>query len=293
MFVSVKERARQIANGQFIAPTTSSPVTSLIDLAPESQLANDITLKKTNATETHSKASAPPSKTKSSKAAQSKEPTLKAGSTKASVPPTPVPVSAPLKPARVPETTAVKKSSSKSKVSKESNQKPPSPKIGTSKSASTPKSAPQTKGSSPVKVVSPTKTASAAKLSAAKPTSTSSPKSKRQKSPPRRVDSPVEDDEDPLSALKTACLKQVSGVTGLGGRRLAIVLKQRSSGGWYAALKDTGSDKYLKMWTNKDKTSATKGEALEAYLLFVTKMRNEVRWFPMSPRASSPKGKGK
>lgn len=107
------------------------------------------------------------------------------------------------------------------------------------------------------------------------------------------MDSPIEDDEDPLSALKSACLKQVSGVTGLGGRRLAIVLKQRSSGGWYAALKDVGSDKYLKMWMNKDKTSPTKEQALEAYLVFVTKMRNEVRWFPMSPRASSPKGKGK
>ena len=94
-------------------------------------------------------------------------------------------------------------------------------------------------------------------------------------------------------ALKAACLKQVSGVTGLGGRRLAVVLKQRSLGGWYAALKDLGSDKYLKMWMNKDKLSATKEEALETYLQFVTKARNEVRWFPMSPRASSPKGKGK
>lgn len=82
-------------------------------------------------------------------------------------------------------------------------------------------------------------------------------------------------------------------MTGLGGRRLAIVLKQRSSGEWYAALKDTGSDKYLKMWMNKEKTFATKERALEAYLVFVTKARNEVRWFPMSPRASSPKAKGK
>jgi hypothetical protein len=107
------------------------------------------------------------------------------------------------------------------------------------------------------------------------------------------VDSPIENNDDPLSSLKAACLKQVSGVTGLGGRRLAIVLKQRSSGKWYAALKDTGSDKYLKMWVNKDKTFETKEEALEAYLVFATKMRNEVRWFPISPRANSPKGKGK
>lgn len=107
------------------------------------------------------------------------------------------------------------------------------------------------------------------------------------------MDSPIEDNDDPLSSLKTTCLKQISGVTGLGGRRLAIALKQRSSGEWYAALKDTGSDKYLKMWMNRDKTYATKEEALEAYLVFVTKMRNEVRWFPMSPRANSPKGKGR
>jgi hypothetical protein len=72
------------------------------------------------------------------------------------------------------------------------------------------------------------------------------------------------------------------------------VLKQRSSTGeWYAALKDEGSDKYLKMWMNRDKTFATKEEALQAYLVFAGRMREGVRWFPMSPRASSPKGKGK
>lgn len=67
-----------------------------------------------------------------------------------------------------------------------------------------------------------------------------------------------------------------------------MVVKQRSSGAWYTALKDTGSDKYLKMWTNRDKTFATQEEALEAYLAFTAKMRNEVRWFP---RAGSPKRK--
>ena len=72
-----------------------------------------------------------------------------------------------------------------------------------------------------------------------------------------------------------------------------MVLKQRSSGEWYVALKDTGSDKYLKMWMNRDKTFGDTEDALDAYLVFATKMRNEVRWFPMSPRATSPKGKGK
>jgi len=33
------------------------------------------------------------------------------------------------------------------------------------------------------------------------------------------------------------------------------------------------------MWMNRDKTFATREEALEAYLAFATKARNEVRWF--------------
>lgn len=75
------------------------------------------------------------------------------------------------------------------------------------------------------------------------------------------------------------------------------MLKQRSSGEWYAALKDTGADKYLKSWMNREKTYKTRNEALEAYLVFAMKMRERsgtgLGWFPMSPRAGSPKGKGR
>ncbi|KAL1603875.1 hypothetical protein SLS60_005467 [Paraconiothyrium brasiliense] len=328
MFMSVKERARQIASGQFSQPTTSAPVESLIDLAPETKPAVAATSGKKGknaAKEAPPKAAAPSSKTKASKATAPKETTPKAmppqkappevapsiatligafpktSAAKSATPspeaPTPKKSSSKSKlskgsskPATPPqEAPTPKKSSSKSKLSKEPS-KPSSPKIGSSKSTSSSKATPQPKVPSSPKVASPTKASPSTKSASSKPPSTPS-KSKRSRSPPKRVDSPLEDDDDPLSALKSACLKQVSGVTGLGGRRLAIVLKQRSSGDWYAALKDTGSDKYLKMWMNREKTFATKQEALEAYLVFATKMRNGVSWFPMSPRASSPKGK--
>lgn len=68
-------------------------------------------------------------------------------------------------------------------------------------------------------------------------------------------------------------------MTGLGGRNLHISLKKTSGGEWYAALKDLGSDKYLKMWMNRSKTYATKIEALEAYLEFAKKMKSEARLF--------------
>ncbi|KAF2621089.1 hypothetical protein BU25DRAFT_416404 [Macroventuria anomochaeta] len=277
MFLSVKERARQIANGQFTASTTNAQVTSLIDLVPEPKPATVATTKKTATKEAPAKAAASPSQTKQSKTAP---------------PPAAVPKTTSSKATSPPEVSTPKKSSSKSKVTKEPSLKPASPKIGSPKSTSSSKVASEPKAPSTPKITSPTKATPSAKSTSSKTSSTPS-KTKRSKSPPKRVDSPIEDDNDPLYSLKSACLKQVSGVTGLGGRRLAIVLKQRSSGKWYAALKDTGADKYLKMWMNKDKTFATKEEALEAYLVFATKMRNEVRWFPMSPRASSPKGKWK
>ncbi|OSS49636.1 hypothetical protein B5807_06102 [Epicoccum nigrum] len=292
MFVSVKERARQIANGQFIAPTTSSPVTSLIDVAPEFKPNDVATPKQTGTTESHSKPTASPLTTKSLKAASLKKSTPKAVAGIAAPPAIHIPKNPSQISMEPSGSSTIKKSSSKSRMSKDSAPKLSSPKIGSPKSASTKKISAQTKLPSSA-VVSPTRAAFTAKPTISKPTPTIFSKSKRSKSPPKRVDSPVEDDEDPLWALKAACLKQVSSVTGLGGRRLAVVLRQRSSGGWYAALKDTGSDKYLKMWMNKDKLSATKEEALETYLQFVTKARNEVRWFPISPRASSPKGKGK
>jgi hypothetical protein len=72
---------------------------------------------------------------------------------------------------------------------------------------------------------------------------------------------------------------------------LAISLRQRSSGGWYAALKDVGADKYLKMWMNRDKTFATQEEALQAYLVFVKKMNTDMKLFgPMSPKSGKSKG---
>lgn len=92
------------------------------------------------------------------------------------------------------------------------------------------------------------------------------------------------EDETEISDLKAACLKQASSVTALGGRRLAIVLKQDSSapaGEWYVALKDKNSDKYLKMWMNRNKTFPTQIEALEAYLVFIKKMKSNSRLFPL------------
>lgn len=97
------------------------------------------------------------------------------------------------------------------------------------------------------------------------------------------------EDNTEISDLKAACLKQASGVTGLGGRRLAIVLKQTSEAQWYAALKDLGSDKYLKMWMNRSKTFPTQIEALEAYLVFVKKMKMSCGLFPMPPKTGKTK----
>ena len=103
--------------------------------------------------------------------------------------------------------------------------------------------------------------------------------------------SSLEDDE--YSDLRAACLREASNVTGLKGKNLAISLRQRSSGGWYAALKDVGADKYLKMWMNRDKTFKTQDEALEAYLVFVKKMNTDMKLFgPMSPKLGAGKSKG-
>jgi hypothetical protein len=74
-------------------------------------------------------------------------------------------------------------------------------------------------------------------------------------------------------------LKTVSGVTGLGGKKLAVVCRQTSKKGWYAALKDLSSDKYLKMWMNREKTYPTQVEALQAYLVFAKKMKDGARLF--------------
>jgi|TARA_R110002003_G_scaffold1035_2_gene22068 hypothetical protein len=77
-------------------------------------------------------------------------------------------------------------------------------------------------------------------------------------------------------------------VTGLGGKNLAVVCRQKSKNRqWYAALKDLSSDKYLKMWMNREKTFPTQKEALEAYLVFAKKMKDGSRLFPMSPGTKS------
>ncbi|KAJ4336508.1 hypothetical protein N0V87_005372 [Didymella glomerata] len=327
MFVSVKERARQIASGQFTAPSTSIPAATLIDLAPEPKPAAAATSKKAGAKDT-TKATA---KTKLSKTAPSKD-TPKATPTPAESPKaTPsraTPIGAfpePTSPkiATPPEVSTPKKSSSKSKLTKESSSKstkepsskpakepslkPSTPKLGSSKSTSSNRPPPSPKVPSSPKISSPTKTsaprpslfsrASSASKTPSTPTTPTTPttpsKPKRAKSPPKRVDSPISDtsSSDPLSSLKSSILQQVSGITGLGGRRLAIALKQRSNGEYYVALKDVGSDKYLKMWMNRDKTSATKEEALERYLVWVGRMRNEVRWFPARERSPGKGGK--
>ncbi|KAJ8112358.1 hypothetical protein OPT61_g5252 [Boeremia exigua] len=292
MFVSVKERARQIANGQFTASTTSTPVASLVDLAPEPKTAAVTAARKTEVGETTEKAAASPTNARLSKTPLSKDPTKKLASPKAVLPSAPSPKAAPPKSAPPPELSSTKKPSAKPRLSKETALKPSSPRIGPSKVAPGSKVVSRVKPSSAPKGTSSMGVTPAGKTTTSR-TTLPITKSKRSKSPPKRVDSPFEDNDDPLALLRNACLKQISGVTGLGGRRLAIVLKQRSSGEWYAALKDTSSDKYLKMWMNKDRTYATKEQAMEAYLVFVTKAKNEVRWFPLSPRASSPKGKGK
>jgi|SRR5690242_887513 len=287
MFVSVKERARQIANGQFTASTTTAPVASPVDRIPDIQPVAVGAPKKISTTGSSAKNAVSHSKAKS-KTTTSKEqatPPEASASPKSSVNTTPS------KPASTSEAAGTNKKSVKSKTPAESPAKSVPSRTENSKLATRNRVVSQTKTPTTPKVASPAKAASTAKTTSQKNPLVVS-KNKRSRSPPKRVDSPIDDDSDPLSSLKSDCLKQVSGVTGLGGRRLAIVLKQRSSGEWYAALKDLGSGKYLKMWMNKDKTYASKEEALEAYLVFVSKMRNEVRWFPMSPRASSPKGKG-
>jgi hypothetical protein len=82
----------------------------------------------------------------------------------------------------------------------------------------------------------------------------------------------------------------VSGVTGLGGKNLAVVCRQTSSNRqWYAALKDMSSDKYLKMWMNREKTYPTQVEALQAYLVFAKKMKDGCRLFPISPTGTKMK----
>jgi hypothetical protein len=49
------------------------------------------------------------------------------------------------------------------------------------------------------------------------------------------------------------------------------------------------SDKYLKMWMNREKTYPTQVEALQAYLVFAKKMKDGCRLFPISPTGTKMK----
>lgn len=92
----------------------------------------------------------------------------------------------------------------------------------------------------------------------------------------------------PMASMLTNTIAgQAKEVTGLQGRALAVNTKKTSANEWYAALKDTSSDKYLKMWMNRNKTYPTQREALEAYLVFVKKMKMDCQLFPMSPKLGS------
>ncbi|KAF9735773.1 hypothetical protein PMIN03_002249 [Paraphaeosphaeria minitans] len=317
MFLSVRERARQIALGQFTAPTTSTP---LVDLASEPVPA-PAPPRKTGAKETTQEVAAEskgaPTKEPTPKAAPPQKPPAKAAPPKATTAPASKPTSSKTNPTS-PEAPTPKKPSLRSKLTKE----PPTPtteaprpkrssKSKITKEPSSPKPSPSKTHKEPPSPkfssymspwTSSAKPPPSPKPESQKSKSSATSKSRRAKSPPKRVDSPLasldDEDDDPLSALKSASLKQISAVPGLGSRQLVVVLKQRSSGEWYAALKDTGADKYLKSWMNREKTFKTRREALEAYLGFATKMREKsagsgMGWFPMSPRTSSPKGKGR
>ncbi|KAF1847626.1 uncharacterized protein K460DRAFT_62099 [Cucurbitaria berberidis CBS 394.84] len=101
--------------------------------------------------------------------------------------------------------------------------------------------------------------------------------------------SPEEEMAERIINMKDACLRQAKVVTGLQGRTLAITLRKTTEGEWYAALKDTGANKYLKLWMNRNKTFPTQIEALQAYFVFVKKMKTDCRLFPMSPRTNKTK----
>ncbi|KAI4690982.1 uncharacterized protein J4E88_002456 [Alternaria novae-zelandiae] len=224
-----------------------------------------------------------PSKSKSSKTATASKPSAPS---KTSTPSASKPEKS--SKAEKSEKSKSEKAEKSSKSEKKSSSRPKTP--PTPKAAAPPKKAPEPKVSTPSRKKTESKPApkpkepSRPKLDAR--TSSSRPKMERTSS-----SSSLEDDE--YSDLRAACLREASNVTGLKGKNLAISLRQRSSGGWYAALKDVGADKYLKMWMNRDKTFKTQDEALEAYLVFVKKMNTDMKLFgPMSPKLGSGKSKG-
>jgi hypothetical protein len=266
MFLSVKERAQQLAqlaNGQTPTPTTTAPTT------PAKKSSKSSSSKPEPPKPTPSKFSKPePPKPTPAKTV----PPPKVAAPKAAPPPkAPSPKLAPAKP-----------TSSKPVPSRAASaQALPSTPSKRSKSPKSPKADKTEKASSKA------------------PSSSSRPKPSRAKTLPTKLDigafdSSSSDDEDSptraptdIDGLKAACLKHASGITGLNGRSLAIVCRQTSAGGWYAALKDVGLDKYLKMWMNRSKTFATQLEALQSYLVFVKKMKAECRLFPLSPKTGS------
>ncbi|KAF2702931.1 hypothetical protein K504DRAFT_508559 [Pleomassaria siparia CBS 279.74] len=274
MFLSVKERARQIASGQFQASDAPPPPAPVVEPATPSK-------KKTPGRIVTTKFSPPkapsapsptsPSKLKKDKTPTSSKPTP-SPSTPAKTPSSRKTASAKPESPKLapPKTTSSKASSSKTETPK-TPKSPKSPKTPSTKTASSKPSSSKPKASKP----------SSPKPTPSKPKSAPAP-SKPARPTPARIGSftadPSEDNTE-VSDLKARCLKHANSVTGLGGRKLAVVLKQTSSGGWYAALKDVGLDKYLKMWMNRDKTFPTQVEALEAYLVFIKKMKVETRLF--------------
>ncbi|KAI8941954.1 hypothetical protein NX059_000066 [Plenodomus lindquistii] len=277
MFPSVRERAQAFLNGGQAPvvtpppppPATPSKLKSATKTAPEKPAA------------TPSK-STPPKPTPS-KPTPSKAPAAKPAPNKAAAPPPSTPSKAAPSKSIFSKATPVKektppKASSKPSTSKTSSSKPTPSKPAPSKSTPS-KPTPSRTKSTPAKSTS---------------LKIAPPKFLRSKSSISTSSSGSDDDMPELSPgdqqvvdLRAAILKQASSVTGLQGRSLALNLKKTSSDEWYAALKDTGSDKYLKMWMNRKDTYDTQIEALEAYLRFMTKRKESMQLFPMSPKTGS------
>ncbi|USP77871.1 hypothetical protein yc1106_05145 [Curvularia clavata] len=307
MFPSVKDRARQLF-GEAAVPTTSPPppvstgrkgppikATSASKSTPEPK-----TPSKGSRADAKSKKNSPPPVEETPRAIGAWPSPFEQFKSRAAPPPAKAtqPTSSKTtssKSAKATSTTSKTVKPSKEKVEKASR---PSEKKSRSKSPPTTKAAaaPPKKVPEP-KVVAKKKTES---KPAPEPKKTARPKlqtrtSSRPKIQRSSSSSSLDSDDDEEDSededLREACLREVSKVTGLKGKNLAISLRQRSSGGWYAALKDVSADKYLKMWMNRDKTFDTQEEALEAYLVFVKKMNTDMKLFgPMSPKPGKSKG---
>ncbi|KAL1796389.1 hypothetical protein ACET3X_004929 [Alternaria dauci] len=328
MFPSVKDRARQLF-GEAAIPDTAPPppiatgrrgaplkVAAATKATPEPK-----TPVKTSRADTRSKKDAAPVVEETPKAIGAWPSPFASLTTRTSPPATTTPptpsksklpssktaaASKPSAPSRSEKPSKTEKSEKSSKAEKSSKSdkaekaaKAEKSSKSDKKSSSRPKTPPTPKPSGSffggaTKTATPVKKKAESKP-APEPKKTSRPKldtrtSSRPKMERSSSTSSLEDDDE-YGDLRAACLREVSNVTGLKGKNLAISLRQRSSGGWYAALKDVGADKYLKMWMNRDKTFDTQDEALEAYLVFVKKMNTDMKLFgPMSPKTGKTKG---